>query len=155
MKKLSLFCLLLACIGLVSCKKEEKQKAKLESEIPISVDCYQALYEKDTINLTINTLKDGKIAGKMIMKTTESPINDGVIVGEFHGDTLFADYSFSNDKNDKETFKNPIAILKRGDSLILGNGKIEVYLGKSYFNKKTPIDFDNVKYKFIKVDCAE
>ena len=155
MKKISVFCLLLVCIGFVSCKNEEKQKPKPQDEKPISVACYQALFEKDTINLTINTLKDNKISGKMVMKMAESQDNDGEIKGEFHGDTLYADYSFIHDKNDKETFKNPIAILKRGDTLIFGNGKIEVYLGKSYFDKKSPIDFDRVKYKFTKVDCIE
>lgn len=155
MKKISLFCLLLACIGFVSCKNEEKQKAKLEAEKPISVACYQALYENDTIDLTINTLKEGKISGNMVMKMVGSPINIGVIEGKFHGDTLYADYSFAHKEGEKETFKNPIAILKRGDSLILGNGKIEIYLGRSYFDKKSPIDFDNVKYKFAKINCKE
>ncbi len=147
--------MLLVSVGLVSCKNEEKKKEKLEAEKPISVSCYQALYENDTINLTINTLKDDKISGTMVMKTAESQNNYGDIKGEFHGDTLYADYSFTHDVGNKEEFKNPIAILKRGDSLILGNGKIEIYLGRSYFDKKSPIDFDNVRYKFTKVDCAK
>jgi hypothetical protein len=46
-----------------------------------------------------------------------------------------------------------MAFLKRGNELILGNGKIETYLGKSFFAKETPIDFDNVKFKFRIVDC--
>lgn len=156
MKKISLFCLLLlVSIGFVNCKNEEKRKAKLEAEKPISVACYQALYEKDTIDLTINTLKDGKISGKMVMKIYESPTNNGEIKGEFHGDTLFADYSFVQGKKGKKMFKNPIALLKNKDELIMGDGKIENYMGASYFNKNTPIDFEQVKYKFRKVDCAE
>ncbi|WPR70885.1 hypothetical protein SLW70_13225 [Flavobacterium sp. NG2] len=155
MKKIGIYCVMVVFIGFTSCKNEEKEKAKMEAKLPVSVECYQALYENDTIDLTINTLKDEKITGTMLMKFSEEPNNDGEFSGEFHGDTLYADYSFMHDKNDKEMFKNPIAILKKGDTLILGNGKIEVYLGKSYFDKKSPIDFDNVKYKFTKVDCGQ
>jgi hypothetical protein len=107
MKKEGLFCLLLVCIGFVSCRNEEKRKEKLEAKKPISVDCYQALYEKDTVDLVINTLKDGKISGKMVMKFVEGSTNTGEIKGEFHGDTLFADYSFYQGKDSVKVFKTP------------------------------------------------
>jgi hypothetical protein len=48
-----------------------------------------------------------------------------------------------------------MAMLKKENELILGSGKIETYLGKSYFAKGTPIDFDRVKYKFTKVECND
>lgn len=156
MKNLSLFCLLLACIGLQSCKNDSKPNdAKVQAEKPISVSCYQALYEKDTIDLKMNTLKDGKITGNMVMKILDMPEKIGEITGEFRGDTLFVDYSFIQGTNEKRTFKNPMAMLKRGDTLILGNGEIETYLGRSYFAKGKPIDFDSVKYKFTSVDCVD
>lgn len=156
MKNLSLFCLLLACIGLQSCKNDPKPNdAKVQAEKPISVSCYQALYEKDTIELRMNTLKDGKITGNMVMKILDMPEKLGEITGEFRGDTLFVDYSFIQVTNEKRTFKNPMAMLKRGDTLILGNGEIETYLGRSYFAKGKPIDFDSVKYKFTSVDCVD
>jgi hypothetical protein len=156
MKNLGLFCLLLACIGLQSCNKNQKDAdATALAEKPVSVQCYKALYEKDTIDLKINTLKNGKISGDMQMKFLDMPIKVGKIAGEFRGDTLFADYTFNQGTNDKVTFKNPIALLKKGEELILGNGKIETYLGASYFAKGKPIDFDNVKFKFTTVDCVE
>ena len=156
MKNLGLFCLVLACIGLQSCNKNQKDAdAPVLAEKPVSVQCYKALYEKDTIDLKINTLKDGKISGDMQMKFLDMPIKVGKIAGEFRGDTLFADYTFNQGTNDKVTFKNPIALLKKGDELILGNGKIETYLGASYFAKGKPIDFDNVKFKFTTIDCVE
>lgn len=157
MKNLSLFCLLSACIGFQSCKKNESQndeKAKTQTEKPISVACYRALYEKDTIELKINTLKDGKITGNMVMNVFDLPKKVGGISGKLHGDTLFVDYTFTVG-NDKATFKNPMAMLKKGDELILGSGKIENYLGRSYFAKDTPIDYDRVKYKFTKIDCED
>jgi hypothetical protein len=159
MKNLSLFCLLMACIGLQSCKNDQKPKedkaTEVKDEKPISVACYKSLYESDTIYLKINTLKNGKITGDMVMKIIDMPEKTGKITGEFHGDTLFADYSFIQGTNDKVKFKNPMAFLKKGDELILGSGKIETYLGRSYFAKGTPIDFEKVKYKFITIDCVD
>lgn len=158
MKNLGLFFLLLACVGFESCKKDQNPKdaetTKVQDEKPISTACYKSLYENDTIDLTINTLKNGKITGDMIMKIENMPNKIGKIAGEFRGDTLFADYSFIQGTNDKVKFKNPMAFLKHENELILGSGKIETYLGKSYFVKGTPIDFEKVKYKFTAVDCV-
>lgn len=154
MKNLGLFCLLLACMGLESCNKNKKAVDAV-AEKPVSVQCYKALYEKDTIELKINTLATGKISGDMVMKAFNKAEKVGKIAGEFRGDTLFADYSFTLVENDKITYKNPVALLKRGNELILGNGKIETYMGASYFVKGQSIDFDSVKYKFTAVDCVE
>ncbi|RTY73213.1 hypothetical protein EKL99_03010 [Flavobacterium sp. ZB4P23] len=158
MKNLILFCLLLACFGFESCKKNQNlnatDAARTQAEKPINVQCYKALFEKDTIDLEISTLQNGKITGNMVMKIFNMPKKTGKINGEFRGDTLFADYSFIQGTYDKITYKNPLAMLKKGNELILGNGKIETYLGASYFVKGVPIDFDNVKYKFISVDCV-
>lgn len=159
MKNLGIFCLLLACIGLQSCKKNEVQKelksTEIQAEGPISVQCYKALYEQDTVDLKINTLKDGKVTGDMVMKIIDMPQKTGTISGSFKGDTLFIDYSFFQGTYEKKIFKNPMALLKRNEELILGSGKIETYLGKSYFVKDVPLDFENVKYKFKIVDCVE
>lgn len=159
MKNLGLFCLLLACIGLQSCKKEQSQKdvetTPVQAEEPISVACYKALYESDTVDLKINTLKDGKVTGNMVMKIIDMPKKIGKITGEFKGDTLFVDYTFYQGAYDKKIFKNPMAFLKKGNELILGSGKIETYLGRSYFAKDKPIDFEKVKYRFTTVDCVD
>ena len=157
MKNLALSCLLLACIGLQSCKKNETLKSgeatQVQAEKPISVQCYKALYEKDTLELKMNTLKSGKITGDMVMKILDMPKKVGKIAGEFRGDTLFASYTFIQGDYNKKTYKNPMAFLKRGNELILGNGKIETTMGASYFVKGEPIDFERVKYKFTTVDC--
>jgi len=157
MKNSGLFYLLLACIGLASCKNNQKddKAAQGEAEKPISVACYKALYEKDTIELKVNTLKTGKITGTMVMNLAKMPVKKGKIVGEFRGDTLFAAYTFTEGSNDEVTFKNPMAFLRQGNALILGNGKIETTMGGSYFIKGEPIDFDRVKYKFSTVPCLD
>lgn len=159
MKNRVLFYLLTVCIAFVGCKKEQNQKeieaTKKENEKIMSVECYQALYEQDTVDLKINTLKNGKITGNMEMKLFGHPTKVGDIEGEFHGDTLMVDYSFAMVTNKTQKFKNPMAMLKKGEELILGSGKIETYLGRSFFAKDTPIDFEKVKYKFSKVECVE
>ena len=151
MKNIGIVSLLFACIGLGSCNRAQKQK--IQEEKPVSSQCYQAIYENDTVELKVGTLKSGKISGDMVMKIVDRPEKVGKIAGEFRGDTLFVAYTFIQGANDKMTFKNPMAFLKRGNELILGNGKIQTTMGASYFVKGEPIDFDNVKYKFSKVDC--
>jgi hypothetical protein len=126
----------------------------VQEEKPVSSQCYKSIYENDTIELKVSTLKSGKISGDMVMKIVDRPKKVGKIAGEFRGDTLFVAYTFIQGENDKMTFKNPLAFLKRGNELILGNGKIETTMGASYFVKGEPIDFDNVKYKFATVDCV-
>jgi hypothetical protein len=158
MKKISFFCALYFIVGFVSCNKNQSQKSVEDqalAEKPVSVQCYISCFEKDTIVLQVNTLKDGKISGNMEMKLLDMPIKAGKIVGEFRGDTLFVDYSFIQGTNEKVVFKNPMAFLKKENELILGNGKIVTYLGASYFAKGEKIDFDNVKYKFVQTDCSE
>ncbi|TRX20438.1 hypothetical protein FNW25_10110 [Flavobacterium franklandianum] len=158
MKKTTLFCMFLTCITFVSCNKKQSQKSIEDqnlTEKPVSVQCYTAIYETDTIDLKINTLKNNKISGNMEMKLLNMPIKVGKISGEFRGDTLFADYSFIQGTNDKVVFKNPMAFLKSGNDFILGNGKIVTYLGASYFAKGESIDFENVKYKFNISDCVQ
>ena len=90
----------------------------------------------------------------MAMRFFNMPKKVGKIAGEFSGDTLFVSYTFIQGTNEKITYKNPMAFLKRGNALILGNGKIQTTMGASYFVKGSPIDFERVKFKFTAVDCV-
>jgi len=155
MKKLGLYCLLLAFIGFTSCKKNETEKtpAFTEADEPLTVACYKAIYEQDTLNLKINTFKNGEVKGDMVMAIENMPKKTGEIAGKFRGDTLFASYTFFQGTYKEKTFKNPMAFLTRDNQFILGSGKIQTTMGASYFVKGEPIDFDSVKYKFEVVDC--
>lgn len=159
MKNLVLPCMLVICLGLQSCKNEEKQKAieaaKAEGEKVVGSECYQAIYEKDTLQLKLNTLKNGKLTGNLIMKVAPSTVRSGEVAGEFHGDTLFVDYTFVDGTNNNAKFKNPMALLKRDKQLILGNGTMQTTMGVTYLVKDKPIDFENVKYKFDSAECAD
>jgi len=157
MKKLVIPFLLLTLVGFQSCKKEEKQKeteaVKAEEQKIVSSECYKAIYEKDTIDLKLNTLKNGKLTGDMVMKVAPSTVRTGEVAGEFHGDTLFVDYTFKELASKDRIFKNPMALLKRDKQLILGNGTMQTTMGVTYLVKDKPIDFERVKYKFDTVKC--
>tara|TARA_R110000868_G_scaffold138960_1_gene353531 strand:+ start:16359 stop:16841 length:483 start_codon:yes stop_codon:yes gene_type:complete len=156
MKNRGLFCLALSCAILGSCNNNKSENgvevSPVQPEKPISATTYRALYEQDTIDLKINTLKSGKITGNMEMKIFNMPKKLGKIAGEFHGDTLFVSYTFIQGGYEKRTYKNPMAFLKKENELILGNGKIQTTMGASYFIKGEPIDFERVKYKLEKVE---
>lgn len=154
MKNITIICLLFTCIGLQSCK-DNKKETVVAIETPTNVDCYKAIYEKDTLDMRINNLKDGKVTGSLQMVLAASPTKMGELAGAFRGDTLFVSYTFTDASNKDKTFKNPMAFLKKDNQLILGNGEIETTMGASYFVKDKLIDFDQVKYKFNTVDCVE
>ena len=158
MKYSSLCSLLFLSIVLQSCNQSQNQVdgqgGLTRAEKPILVEYYKAIYQEDTINLKINTLKSGKITGEMEMKIAYMPVKEGKIAGELKGDTLFASYTFIQGGYEKRTFKNPMAFLKRDNQFILGNGKIQTTMGASYFVKGEPIDFEHVKYKFTKIEAG-
>lgn len=158
MKISALFYVLFAATLFVSCKNSEEKKeakeAKEKVEEIVSATCYKAVYENDTIDLKVNTLKSGKVSGDLVMKIYAMPKKIGEIYGDYHGDTLLVSYTFIDEGNEKVTYKNPMAFLKKDSLLILGNGKMETSMGATYFVKGEPIDFENVKYKFSTVDCV-
>ena len=158
--KYSSFCsLLFLSIVMQSCNQSQNQVdgqgGLTRAEKPILVEDYKAIYQEDTINLKINTLKSGKITGEMEMKIAYMPVKEGKIAGELKGDTLFASYTFIQGGYEKRTFKNPMAFLRKDNQFILGNGKIQTTMGASYFVKGEPIDFEHVKYKFTKIEAGK
>ncbi|WP_026708036.1 hypothetical protein [Flavobacterium frigidarium] len=162
MKKISLLCLALPLIALQSCKNNQEEQggnpetpAELAAQTVVSSECYQAIYEQDTLMLKLNTLENGEITGDMTMTIENMPTKQGNLAGGFKGDTLYASYTFIQGTYKEKTYKNPMAFLKKGDQLILGNGEIQTTMGASYFVKGKPIDYENVKYKFDKAECQE
>jgi hypothetical protein len=156
-RKTNLLFIMASILAITSCQDKKQDiegtSKKQIAEKPLTVECYQAIYERDTINLKVEKFNDGKIGGNMEMQFDRMPIKKGAIAGQFSGDTLFVSYTFIEGANEKITFKNPMAFLKRGDQLILGNGKMQTTMGATYFVKGEPIDFDSVKFKFDSINC--
>ena len=122
--------------------------------------CFVALFEKDSASLTLHNAPRGKVTGKLYIRydevkemALESDLNIGTIEGKFKGDTLFADYRFTSGTMNKTIYSNPVALLFKGDTLILGAGTIVNYMGQSLFDRKKPLDFSKSKFHFKPVNC--
>jgi hypothetical protein len=161
MKKLIYPIVFAILVAVVSCGNKDKKVAKLStSGLKTGKHCYLATFEKDSARLTVDIDADGRLKGILkvdyyntdtLSKTRQS--TDGEFGGQFKGDTLLADYAFSTGKNKDAKYFNPIALLHKGDTLIMGRGAMYYYLGRTYFDPKTPIDYSRSRFKFAPVDC--
>ena len=135
------------------------QTADSTLQSAIKDQCYLAISEADTANLTIRTAADGKVTGDLEMKyglkpnAVERVINNGKVDGSFRGDTLLLNYLSTSGSLNKTLYQNPLALLKDGENLILGVGEIETSVGRSYFVRNKPIDFGKGRFKFDLADC--
>jgi len=158
MKKTNLY-YFFAALLLFGCNNSSKNSAQTDSLFRADADtilrnqCYIGIDGKDTAYLNINMHSKGTVTGDLKINFSFNPDNDGTIEGKFIGDTLFADYTFITEINKDKQNKNPLAFLKTGDQLTLGFGVIETTLGKSYFVKDKPINFERGRFKFAPIDC--
>ncbi|QKJ30101.1 hypothetical protein HQ865_10130 [Mucilaginibacter mali] len=152
-----------ASIFLFSCGQGKKSNAINMGHLSEGKHCYVAALEGDSATLTFDIDKYGSIKGQLninyqkadsAVASRENTAGD-LIKGEFRGDTLFADYSFKSGKTGKEKYANPVALLHKGDTLVMGRGRIYEYLGRTYFDPKTPIDFSKSKFRFMPVECKK
>ena len=119
---------------------------------------YLAIFVKDSAKLDLDIDQYGKVTGKLLIKygelkpdATELIVNTGdVSKGEFKGDTLVADYTFTSGK-DKTLYTNPLALLHKGDTLIMGSGRIMNYLGRTYFDPQTGVQYQKARFRFVPV----
>jgi len=121
--------------------------------------CFTAIYQKDSAFLRFKTMPNGKIKGRLVIKyaepepdALEKDFYHGEITGQFKKDTLFADYIFADGAN-KTVYRNPIALLKKNNKLMLGFGAIENYLGKTWFINHKEINFNRSRFQFLPTEC--
>jgi hypothetical protein len=142
---------------LSACNNNEKQKqrsanADMTMNKAQSKNCYVAVDNKDSAFLNLNTYAKGKVKGNLTFKYHDKAKNAGSVDGSYSGDSLYVDYVFMIG-DQKRTYKNPLAFLKRDGNLVLGVGEIITYLGKSYLDKKTPIDYSKGRFVFKPGTC--
>lgn len=147
-----------AILVLSACSQRSEPDQKREAELAAlaataETRCFVAVDEGDTAKLQLKTYSNGEVKGSLLIDYAEKGKNDGTIEGKYAGDTLFVDYTFKIGTQNPTVYKNPLALLKRGDSLILGVGQIETHLGRSYLLKEKPIRFDRSKFSFATVAC--
>ncbi|RYF23584.1 MAG: hypothetical protein EOO42_06980 [Flavobacteriales bacterium] len=137
-----------------SCSQGGDKKTDDTGKTPIDTirQCYKSSFEGDSAVLNLKITDSTKVEGDLVINYAEKPANNGIVRGEFKGDTLFVDYTFKIGEGATE-FSNPLALLKQGDSLKLGVGQIETAFGRSYFVKGKPISFERGKFSFKPADC--
>lgn len=152
MKKTLIYSTMMVATFLYACSPSADKKSQKEDAV-VKTECYHSSYEKDSANLKIETLSSGKIKGKLTVNYAEKPQNKGLITGEYKGDTLFVDYRFKTLPDTTNYHTNPLAFLKKEGKLIMGVGQIETTLGRSYFVKGEPINFERGKFTFETAPC--
>jgi hypothetical protein len=114
--------------------------------------CYTASFEGDSALMNLKIIDSTKVEGELVINYAFKAPNNGIVRGEFKGDTLFVDYSFKTGENPAE-YANPLAFLRKDGNLQMGVGQIETAYGRSYFVKDKPINFERGKFNFMPVAC--
>ncbi|MEJ7559671.1 MAG: hypothetical protein WKF66_15285 [Pedobacter sp.] len=131
-------------------KKKEEGATKLDSA---NMQCYTAVDSVNSASLNLITDKEGKVTGSLVINYQDKGDSHGDLIGKFHGDTLFVDYSFQIGSTNKTFYKNPLAFLKKENKLFMGVGQIETFLGKSSFVDNKRINFERGRFNFSSSDC--
>jgi hypothetical protein len=163
MKKTSIFFAIISSIFLFSCNQNASNNQEVSTDsLAIKSTCYIAVFETDTAYLKTQIDTNGMVTGEMTIKygelkanALEKGSNTGTIEGDFRGDTLFVYYNHTSGSIYKKGFKNPLALLKEGDNMVLGVGEILTQVGQAYFVKGKPIDFASARFRFVPMDCEE
>ncbi|RDC58329.1 hypothetical protein DU508_05190 [Pedobacter chinensis] len=155
MKKNILYFVLIAFPFVYACNSSDKKSdgASGKKDSLLSENCYAAVFEKDSAAMIVKTLASGEVTGSLLVKYEEKPQNNGTIEGKFSGDTLLVDYRFKTGNDSSRVYTNPLAFLKKDGKLIMGVGQIETTLGRSYFVKGKPINYEAGKFTFGEVPC--
>lgn len=149
MKNLILLSIIVTALFFQSCSQGHNTAPAVDTVF--TKTCYIAVDGKDTAKLTLKTFSKGA-KGKLLFNFYKKDKNDGAITGVFKGDTLLVDYGFQVG-NKKSWYRNPLAFLKKDGKLYMGVGKMETTMGKTYFRKDVPIDFEGGRFIFEPADC--
>ncbi|RZK38990.1 MAG: hypothetical protein EOO90_20370 [Pedobacter sp.] len=113
--------------------------------------CYTAIDGADSVWLKIDT-SQRKIAGLIKFNYGNKDVYEGEIEGEFKGDTLKGYFDFKRNGVDK-WYRNPISLLREGQKLTMGGGKVILVWGSGHFDEKVPIDYNRAKFVFSLDGC--
>ena len=154
MKQINLI-LLAVALGMAACNQNSKHAENAadsagitENNDALEKHCFYATSNQDSAEMRLNHL-NGKITGHLNFNFAEKDDAIGTLKGEFKGDTLFVDFTFTSEGRPG---RNPLVFLKDGDNLVQGHGEIETYLGKTYFKDNKALKFEN-GFTFEPGDC--
>lgn len=110
---------------------------------------YRAINKNDTATFKIK-LTDKEFYGQLEINYHNAYKDSGNVTGIVKGDTLKGTYRFRH--YGIETWHTiPIALLKKAEKLIMGQGDMEIYMNMRYFKKNAPINYQNPKFVFEKM----
>ncbi|MGY3051904.1 outer membrane murein-binding lipoprotein Lpp [Pedobacter sp. UYEF25] len=142
----------LSVLFLAACSQNSKTNNDNQTnEKLIDSACYGASFEEDNAHMVLKNYASGKVGGTLMVNYANNSKNVGTFDGKFEGDTLFLAYQFTSDS--KAVHTNPLAFLKKDGNLVMGVGQIETTLGRSYFVKDKPINFEVGKFIFEPLPC--
>lgn len=136
-------------ILLFSCNQPKPLKTKIDEKHTV---CYIAIDKADTAWLKLDTAEKN-ILGEMEFRYANKNHYQGPVKAIMKGDTLRGNFSFKLNNVDK-WYKNPIALLKKKNTLTMGIGEIMTLWGSGYFDKNIPIDYDKGRFVFKQSGCA-
>lgn len=106
---------------------------------------YIAISGTDTAWLDL-TVTGTSFKGKCAINFSNNYLDSGRVRGRFYGDTLLGDFHYLH--YGLEWKRVSFALLKRNNTLIMGEGDQGFYFGIPYFKPDTPLQFDSVKFVF-------
>ncbi len=140
---------LLLTLGCTSEKTEQADDQPQTTEVQETSACYASVTGADSVSLRlVNT--NGDITGELTYNNQEKDDNRGTIMGQMHGDTLLADYTFISEGVESV---RQVAFLKKGEGFVEGYGDAEERNGKMFFTNTAALDFDSNSV-FEKVPCG-
>lgn len=116
--------LLILIIALHSCTKtsEERQENNVETPNGDLEGCYAFMNNNDSILMHLQ-FNGKEVTGSLLYNFYEKDGNDGSLLGEVHGDTIFAMYSF---ESEGVTSSREVAYLKRGNDYVEASEKLRI-----------------------------
>lgn len=145
--------ILLIMMSMVSCNSrgtgegggsDMEQERGPETEMEVLEDqapsCYLFATDRDTVYLKLNPSINGKVTGDLNYYFFERDGNTGHFIGEFQGDTLFAEYTF---QSEGLISVREVAFLIRKNQVVEGYGKVEEKDGRMVFWHRDSLDFTN------------
>lgn len=109
---------------------------------------YTAIKSLDTARLSIQ-IAPSTFKGVLQINYDQTYKDSGDVQGIVKGDTLIGDYSYKHYKL-KLWKRKPIALLRKGDTLLMGEGIIKNTFGRIYFDQTVPIKYSDSGFVLIK-----
>lgn len=109
---------------------------------------YIAINGTDTAWLNL-TVSGTSFKGKCAINFSNNYLDSGSVRGRLYGDTLVGDFHYLH--YGLEWKRVSFALLKRNNTLIMGEGDQGFYFGIPYFKPDTPLQFDSVKFVFQEI----